>query len=249
MRERLRLVVPCFDEARRLDSGAFLGFVASTPDAAVLFVDDGSRDETPRMLADIAARSGGRISVLTLPANRGKAAAIHEGVAAALDLEPEFVGYWDADLATPLSAVGDFLEIFRANPQVDIIMGARVKMLGREIRRGGARHYAGRVFATAASLVLRAGVYDTQCGAKLFRVTDAVRRAFSRPFRTRWIVDVEILARYLRLKGRAAADTAIVEVPLRSWADVGGSKLTVWRALQAAADLASLAWRGVDGDV
>src|SRR5437588_4894315 len=129
MPARLQLIVPCFNEAVRLDAEAFLRLTTERPDSHILFVDDGSDDGTPAILGDVAARSGGAISVLTLPRNIGKARAIHRGFAAALESRPELIGYWDADLATPLSAIGEFLAVLDADARVDLVMGARVKML------------------------------------------------------------------------------------------------------------------------
>jgi hypothetical protein len=77
-------------------------------------------------------------------------------------------------------------------------------MLGRDIRRSAFRHYAGRLFATFASLQLRLPVYDTQCGAKIFRATPEVVALFGRPFRLRWCFDVEVLSRFDALAPTAA---------------------------------------------
>ena len=201
-------------------------------------MNDGSTDATVAILADLATQGGGRIAVLSLEENAGKARAVQLGVLAAFDRHPQFIGFWDADLAAPLTAVSEFMEVFRVRPDVEIVMGARVKLLGREIRRGVIRHYCGRIFATAASFAVGVGVYDTQCGAKIFRATETVRQAFAAPFRTTWIFDVEILSRYIVATGTAQSKARICELPLHTWRAVPGSKLTVWHAVRAVWDLA-----------
>jgi hypothetical protein len=165
---------------------------------------------------------------------------------AAVRRRPAFVGYWDADLATPLDAICRFADVLRARPQLDLVMGSRVALLGRQIQRNTMRHFAGRVFATAASAVLRLPVYDTQCGAKLFRATDALRAIISRPFGTRWIFDVEILARMtrqMRSDERSASQPRIYEYPLEEWRDVDGSTLAASDFLIAGIDLTAIYWR------
>jgi len=239
---RLQLVVPCFNEADRLKPDAFLQFLAGHPGAAIVFVDDGSTDATPVVLKDLQARGGGAVTILTLTPNGGKARAVHQGIRAAFERQPAFVGFWDADLSTPLDAVPAFMAIFDSRPDVEIVMGSRVRLLGRDITRGMVRHYFGRVFATAASLALGLAVYDTQCGAKIFRTTAGVRRAFDAPFRSRWIFDVEILSRYLTASGRTPPpESRIYEVPLARWAAAPGSKVRTWHGLRALWDLAVIA--------
>jgi dolichyl-phosphate beta-glucosyltransferase len=239
---RVQLVIPCYNEAGRLDTDAFLQLVASRRDVELLFVDDGSTDATAAVLADVARQGHGQITVLSLPRNVGKAGAVQRGVLAAFERHPEFVGYWDADLSTPLAALQDFIDVFHANPGLEIVIGARVMLLGRHIERSPIRHYFGRVFATAASLTLNVGVYDTQCGAKIFRANETVRHAFTAPFRSKWIFDVEILARYIDATGTKVAESRISELPLKTWTDVPGSKVTARDGLRAFWDLA-LIWR------
>jgi len=234
-------VVPCYNEAGRLPEGAFLEFARRQSDTAFLFVNDGSTDDTAGMLERLCAAGNGKFAALNLPRNLGKAGAVRCGVLAALQRNPEFVGYWDADLATPLAAVQDFLDVLDENPEIDIVMGARVKLLGRHVERYPFRHYSGRLFATAASLALHLGVYDTQCGAKIFRVTPGTREAFGAPFRSRWVFDVELLARYIAFTGKEAANR-IYELPLMSWIDVPGSKVKPWHGVQALWDIARI-WR------
>lgn len=236
----LQLVVPCYNEAERLTPQPFLDAIDGDPALHLLFVDDGSTDGTAEALAGLASAAGGRAAVLRLPRNMGKGGAVRAGVLAALDSRPAYVGFWDADLATPLAALPEFMEVFRTRPEVELVMGARVQLLGRDIRRSPARHYVGRVFATAASLALGLAVYDTQCGAKIFCVTETLREAFSQPFRSRWIFDVEILSRYVAALGRAEAARRIYELPLTRWTNVPGSKLTLRDGVRAAWDLAQI---------
>ncbi len=138
------------------------------------------------------------------------------------------MGYWDADLATPLAAIRTFCSILDFRPDIDMVFGARVCLHGRAVTRKPIRHYLGRAFATAASLALGVHFYDTQCGAKLFRATPEVKAFFEKPFRSRWIFDVEIVARAIAARrgtGRPAIEQAIYEFPLHEWNDVAGSKL------------------------
>jgi len=233
------IVIPCFNEAKRLDLAAFEQFAAENPESSFLFVDDGSTDDTRKILDGLATRISDRASVLVLEQNSGKAEAVRRGVNRALEAEPTYVGYWDADLATPLPVIREFSELLEGSPQLQMIMGARVQLLGRHIERSALRHYAGRIAATAISTVLRLRVYDTQCGAKLFRA-NAARELFSEPFRTRWIFDAEIIARLIARLGansNPSARDVIYEVPLHAWMDVRGSKIGPSDYLRAAVDL------------
>jgi hypothetical protein len=124
-----------------------------------------------------------------------------------------------------------------------VAIGARVGMLGYNIERSAVRHYLGRVFATAASVILQARIYDTQCGAKLFRANAALSEALAVPFLSRWAFDVELLGRLLigtpDVPGLPL--DAIVEVPLPVWHDVQGSKLRLGGMTRTLADLARVA--------
>jgi glycosyltransferase involved in cell wall biosynthesis len=241
----LVLVVPCYNEAGRLDVEAFLACAAARPSLRLLFVDDGSADATGEVLARMAAAAPANVAVVTLPANAGKAEAVRQGVLAGLAAGPAYVGYWDADLSTPLAALDDFLTVLQARPQVDVVLGSRVLLLGRDIRRLAWRHYLGRVFATAVSLTLDLPVYDTQCGAKVIRAGAAAAGLFAEPFRSRWIFDVELLARYLAVPVRDGGPprrARLYELALRSWRHRSGSKLRPGGYVRAAVDLARIWW-------
>ena len=106
------------------------------------------------------------------------------------------MGYWDADLATPLSTIPEFIEKFQSSRALVAVCGSRILRLGASIQRLVFRHYLGRVFSTVASNILNIPVYDTQCGAKLFR-TEHAELIFSEHFISRWFFDVELFARAL----------------------------------------------------
>ncbi|HEX4749984.1 MAG TPA: glycosyltransferase [Bryobacteraceae bacterium] len=224
---RVCLVVPCYNEAQRLDTSGFNQFLQTHEDVRIVFVDDGSRDATRQILQQLCRENSRNTFFLALDSNRGKAEAVRAGVQYALrNLQPEFVGYWDADLATPLNAVDDFVRVLRTT-QVLMVFGARIKLLGRYVERRAVRHYLGRVFATTVSVMLRLPIYDSQCGAKLFRVNAAAHSVFADPFLSEWVFDVEILARYLNILDRDPGKLAesIYEYPLERWVDVAGSKI------------------------
>jgi dolichyl-phosphate beta-glucosyltransferase len=222
------VIVPCYNEAVRLDRAAFDQFIAACPSISFVFVDDGSTDDTLAVLRSMEQRHARGIQVLAAGKNGGKAEAVRKGMLHAIDTAvAPVIGFWDADLATPLDAIPEFLETLDTKPDVEWVFGARVNLLGRRIERSAARHYLGRVFATVVSTMLRLPVYDTQCGAKLFRVTAEFRQLLVEPFESRWIFDVEMIARLLRLRGlnTESVRNSIYEFPLHAWRDVAGSKV------------------------
>jgi glycosyltransferase involved in cell wall biosynthesis len=242
---RTTVVVPCHDEAGRLPSEAFRAFAASHPDVGFVFVDDGSADATARVLQDLCDALDGRSRLLRLPRNVGKGEAVRAGLLQALEGGAAVVGYWDADLATPLEAIPEMSRVLERHPRCLMVFGSRVRLLGRDIERRAVRHYLGRVFATVVSQVLDLAVYDTQCGAKLLRDDPLVRQLLARPFRSRWVFDVEILARLRAAVGQATwarAGELVREHPLAAWRDVGASKVRAGDFVRAGLDLIGI-WR------
>jgi dolichyl-phosphate beta-glucosyltransferase len=238
---RVALVVPCFNERARLPVSAFCGAQLPGGQLELIFVNDGSTDGTGAVLEQVRAERAENTAIVSYDQNEGKAEAVRRGVLHALTRMPDAIGFWDADLATPLTELAAFVDVLD-NPAIDIVIGSRVKLMGRTVERHAWRHYLGRVFATGASVALGLPVYDTQCGAKLFRVTPVLERIFAQPFIARWVFDVEILARFLALHpgGAAAAARSVYELPLKTWIDVHGSKVKVTDATRAAVDLARI---------
>ena len=228
-------VVPCFNEANRLDLRAFESLLGLAP-CRLLFVDDGSTDDTRALLSGFAAANEGRVRVHSLDRNRGKGEAVRVGLSLAQREGAPFVGYADADLATPPEELARLATI-ALDSRADVVMGSRVARAGASIDRRAARHYIGRVFATYASLLLEARIYDTQCGAKVFRANARLERALASEFVSRWVFDVEILARLLHDAIAPLPLDRLLEVPLERWTDVGGSKIRATSVPRIALDI------------
>jgi len=233
--EKICLIIPYYNEEKRLDMDRFAAGPAS---CLFLFVNDGSTDGTAHV---IRKRLDNRVFLLDLLRNVGKAEAVRTGMLHASRTPPlneaAWIGYWDADLATPLAEVNSFLRFCQLleEERADSVWGSRVYRLGSSIRRSYLRHLAGRLVATAAGFLLGLPSYDSQCGAKLFR-REIVEAAFSEPFISRWLFDIELV---MRLK-----HFHIVEYPLRQWSDISGNRFRiVTMALSVLPDLIRIRMR------
>jgi dolichyl-phosphate beta-glucosyltransferase len=243
---RTIVVVPCYNEEERLDAGAFESFARARPDVTFLFVDDGSRDGTHDLLQRIVQRHPGHFALLALDQNRGKAEAVRQGLLDACRRGAKYAGFWDADLATPLDELPGFVALLDEKPHLEMVFGSRVKLLGRFIHRKTARHYFGRGFATLAALALGLPLYDTQCGAKLFRVSPRFEGLLQDRFIGGWIFDCEIVARAIRSRRGTSLPPVrdvIYEHPLTAWRDVDGSKVSALDIPFVACSLARIYWR------
>jgi dolichyl-phosphate beta-glucosyltransferase len=243
MNQPCSIVIPCYNEETRFPFDHFAGFVAANPSIRFLLVNDGSKDKTLDVLRRARAGREEQIDVIDQPVNGGKGEAVRAGVLAALQREGcLYVGFWDADLATPLEMIEELAAVLANRPELAMVFGARVKLLGRRVERRAIRHYLGRIFATVVSLALRLPIYDTQCGAKIFRVTGETKVLFAEPFGSRWVFDVEIIARFIRQRryDMASVQSSIYEFPLPEWRDVAGSRVRPGDFLKAFADVVKI---------
>lgn len=224
----MAVVVPCFNEAD-LDANAFVSFHRDHPDVAFLFVNDGSTDGTEGVLKKLCAEYPQTASFLSLPKNVGKAEAVRIGMNDALDRNNAVVGYWDADLAIPLEDMPGFLQAFE-NPRIEIVTGARVKLFQVTIDRQLGRHILARGLATLVEMFFHLSMYETQCGAKLFRNTPYLKESLKTPFTSRWLFDIELLVRIRHFRkqmdGRSAEGT-VHEYPLSRCIDKKKSTIRI----------------------
>lgn len=224
---RMLVVVPCCNEADRLPVESFLNTASSLDNCLdFLFVNDGSQDQTSSVILEMQKHQPGRIELLNLDKNQGKAEAVRQGILLGLQSgKYSYLGFLDADLSSPREEIRFLIDYsgFLGGGH-EFIFGSRMKHLGSDIQRKTLRHYFGRIAATAASVSLSLPVYDTQCGVKLFS-SDICNALFAKPFLSRWLFDVEIFFRAKALYSREEFDQKVLEVPLRTWKETPGTKL------------------------
>jgi dolichyl-phosphate beta-glucosyltransferase len=212
----IEVIIPAYNEEKRI--GATLERIytyasASGLDLRVTVVEDGSRDRTPEIVEGLQARFPS-LKLLRLERNRGKGAAVRAGMMAASE-EADFLLLSDADLATPIEEIEWLL------PHAEhtaVVIGSRA--LDRtliQVHQPAHREFMGIVYNLFVQAFLLPGLWDTQCGFKLFRA--AAAKEIFRDCRTDgFSYDVEAL--------RLAVKRGYVveEIPVR-WFHVGESKV------------------------
>jgi dolichyl-phosphate beta-glucosyltransferase len=202
----LSIVIPCYNEEARLPrtiqqveqylDGKDLSY-------ELILVDDGSSDGT-RKVMDAAAERNRSVRLEALPRNRGKGRALAEGVAVAKGSE---VLVTDADLSTPIEELPKL--------QAELDRGAGVAIASRavkgsrvEISQPFYRVLMGKAFNLLVQAVLLPGIWDTQCGFKLFRA-DVAHEAFAELTTDGFGYDPEVLYR-AKKRGVRIAEVPVV---------------------------------------
>lgn len=230
------ITVPCYNEYNRLKKKYFINFLKENPDVKIVFSDDGSKDDTNKLLKEIQSHFKSQVYICNLKSNKGKDEAIRMAVLYAFDKNLNFskIAYLDADLSVSLE---ECLSLSRQlNKKNIFIFGSRVSLLNNIIIRNDFRHYSGRFVATIIANLLKIKVYDTQCGCKIFDAKLA-KTIFKDPFISKWLFDVELFFRIIALYSREDFKEISLEIPLKSWIDKGNSKVKIsyffkmWRDL------------------
>ncbi|MDY6326937.1 MAG: glycosyltransferase [Bacteroidales bacterium] len=236
---KITIIIPCYNESERLPAADFRRFMDAHPEISFVMANDGSRDNTLEVLNDIA-KDYPQMEVFDGGENRGKAHIVQAAMRHVLDnTDSDYVGFFDADLATPLEEILKFKTVLEEKGNLLLICGSRIQRLGSNIRRKWLRHYFGRTFATAVSNILCLPVYDTQCGAKILS-REAAAAAIQEPFISKWFFDVEIFARIITGIGYKECVDRCFEYPLDTWIEKGDTRLTTKDFLRTPVELLRL---------
>ncbi|MFL6538533.1 MAG: dolichyl-phosphate beta-glucosyltransferase [Chthoniobacterales bacterium] len=214
----ITIVIPAFNEAHRISEtlATVLEYLQrETAESELIVVDDGSSDTTSEIVQSAFANSG-RISTRLIrhSPNRGKGAAVRDGILAA---KYPIALFSDADLSTPINETPKLIEpILRGD--ADIAIGSRAldrKLIGN--RQPWRREQGGRVFNLVVRLATGLPFWDTQCGFKAFRL-EVCRSLFEQSRVAGFGFDVELLFLAQR------AGLRMREIPVR-WNHHDGSKV------------------------
>jgi len=211
------VVIPCFNEAARIGQTLRLTLeylVTHAPESELIVVNDGSTDTTGTETREGFDETKIETRLLENFPNRGKGAAVREGLLAA---QKPIGLFFDADLSTPLDEIPKVIEPI-ANGDLDIAFGSRAldrSLIG--IRQPWRREYAGRIFNLLVRVATGLPFWDTQCGFKAFRL-DVCRPILEAAHLNGFAFDVELL--YLARR----AGLRLREIPVR-WNHTEGSKV------------------------
>lgn len=220
------MIVPCFNESKRLDLQYWRETIGLTPSTFWLFVNDGSTDRTSDVL--LSMNDLENFQLLELSDNAGKSEAIRSGVLN-LMLTFELIGYVDADACFSPSFLSAFMnegwELLLADQSTTkMIIGSRVKLSGKHVNRTTSRHLIGRVVISILGIFWSDIPYDPQSGMKLLRINTNDHGLFRTRFDTRWFFDLELM---VRLGMTRSNRNGIVEIPLDEWQEVKSGNFSI----------------------
>lgn len=219
----LSIVIPCYNEAKRIDVAQISLFLKNQENVLLCFVDDGSKDNTLEVLNTLKSNFPTSVEVISTEKNGGKAAAVRTGVLHCnQQLNQKSITYLDADLATSLEECYEISG--QINATVIFAFGSRISKIDNQIHRKTYRFYLGRIIATAISHQLGVTVYDTQCGCKIIE-NELAKKLFQQKFISKWLFDVELFHRIIAIYGTEKITEICREIPLKKWIDIGESKV------------------------
>lgn len=214
----LEVVIPALNEEHRLPEtlrSAATYLAEQDYTSAIVVVDNGSVDGTADVVRRAAAASPVPIHLVGC-STPGKGSAVRRGFATS---RARYVGFMDADLATPMQTLDRAVPLLRGGVPA-VIASRNARGAVRAVPQSALRRAGGEAFRAASRTVLP-GIADSQCGFKFFS-GPLVRRVLGDCAIDGFSFDVELLGRFQR------AGLGIAEIPV-VWTDVAGSSFSPLR--------------------
>ena len=231
----LNIIIPCYNEFIRLPVNKYSGFLKLNKKVRIIFVNDGSTDNTKSLINELSKKFPKQIEILSYEKNKGKGNAVRDGFLYAVRQNMSGnLAYLDADLSTSLEECK--LLSKKISDKILFVFGSRIPKSNNVIKRKFHRFIIGRSIATIISSIIGVSVYDTQCGCKIID-QKLVKLSFEKAFLSRWLFDVEIFLRLINFFGKDMFLEISREVPLKSWIDTEGSKVKFIHAPRIILDL------------
>lgn len=217
--QKTAIIIPCYNEADRLKI-SHIEYLVLNGTMDIYFANDGSLDDTIGVINEIVLKYPERCFLIDFKQNSGKANTVYKAVNQLHQNDQyDYIGYFDADFSTPANEIIRIIKEAEKDA-FEFLLGSRILLLNSNIKRKYYRHIIGRIILTIINIKFKLGIYDTQCGCKIFS-KNIIPKVFNQPFYTSWLFDVEI---FVRLKRQNLLGKGI-EIPINNWQDVDGSKL------------------------
>ena len=218
------IIIPCYNEEKRLNSAAFLSFIKSHSDYVLCFVNDGSKDNTLGLLRSVEAQVPTQITVVDIKRNMGKAAAVRAGARHLYNRQDiSYVGFIDADLSTDFDDFKALVKTLKSDSRLNMVFGSRHSANGA-IEQNGFRKMVSNQMRSIIKRILGMPINDTQCGAKVFS-RSIIPVIYKEAFLSKWLFDVEIFFRLKKYLGRKNVMRHVCEQPLQRWVHVDDSRI------------------------
>jgi dolichyl-phosphate beta-glucosyltransferase len=232
------IVIPAYNESHRIGSTIekILSFTEENCwDVEVLVVNDGSTDDTVRIVLQYAKKSSS-VRLINNPGNHGKGYSVRNGV---LQSRGELILFSDADLSSPIEDAPALFAAIRDG--ADAAIGSRWLRSELQIQRQPLlRQFYSRVYNLLLRLLLGLHYKDTQCGFKAFNRRAALK-VFPLQSIERWGFDPEILYLMKRFGFR------VEEIPVK-WAHREGTRLNPVRdGMSMFLEMLRIRWYAVSG--
>jgi CheY-like chemotaxis protein len=235
------VVIPCYNEEKRLLRKEFTDFIVKNSGYHLCFVNDGSTDKTLSILIGLRKGREDFITIYNCNKNQGKAEAVRLGMLFMVKQQGlDYIGFLDADLSTNLIDFDNLVSTIEKF-NYKIVSGARISRMGAKITKMPLRNIISLLINVVVRKILKMNFRDTQCGAKVFS-KDVIELIFGKRFITRWVFDVEIFKRISLHFGLKTAKKMVCEQPLKRWIHASGSKLSMNDSFKIVVQLIQIFW-------